>query len=165
MKHSHPVRGPVHSAHQHPHARGDNRHSHAGSAAELRDPVCGMTVSQDSPHFAVHEGERHVFCSGGCRTKFLGNPQRYLSAASAGGQGPHAHDAPPTAPAAPAPTGTVYTCPMHPEIRQDHPGNCPKCGMALEPLMPQLEEDDRAVADRPDGGPGAALQSTDAAHG
>jgi len=55
----------------------------------------------------------------------------------------HAHRPPPaTAPVAPQATGTVYTCPMHPEIRQDHPGTCPKCGMTLEPVMPTLEEDD-----------------------
>ena len=48
----------------------------------------------------------------------------------------------PAAPAAPLPVGTVYTCPMHPEIRQPHPGNCPKCGMTLEPVMPEAEEQD-----------------------
>jgi len=52
----------------------------------------------------------------------------------------HAHGAPPAAPAEAAPPGTIYTCPMHPEVRQDHPGNCPKCGMTLEPVMPALDE-------------------------
>lgn len=56
----------------------------------------------------------------------------------------HSHHAPhrhaPTAEAPTQPAGTIYTCPMHPEVRQDHPGNCPKCGMTLEPLMPTLEE-------------------------
>jgi Cu+-exporting ATPase len=46
-----------------------------------------------------------------------------------------------------APLGTIYTCPMHPEIRQDHPGNCPKCGMTLEPIVPSLEEDNPELAD------------------
>jgi Cu+-exporting ATPase len=91
----------------------------------LKDPVCGMTVREDSPHWAVHDGERFVFCSAGCRGKFLADPARYVAQSEA---------------AAPvkSPAGTIYTCPMHPEIRQDRPGTCPKCGMALEPLIPEL---------------------------
>jgi Cu+-exporting ATPase len=55
-----------------------------------------------------------------------------------GGHGAHQAESP----AAAVPDGTVYTCPMHPEVRQDHPGNCPKCGMTLEPVLPTLDEDE-----------------------
>ncbi|MBN8739135.1 MAG: heavy metal translocating P-type ATPase [Xanthomonadaceae bacterium] len=114
------------------HHHGDHQgHAHGpgpgATAAADRDPVCGMTVSADSPHHAQHAGHDYRFCSAGCRTKFVADPERYLSV-----QGEP--DAPP------APPGTTYTCPMHPQIVQDGPGACPICGMALEPLMPS--EDD-----------------------
>src|SRR5699024_9433006 len=73
-------------------------------------------------HVAEHEGQAYHFCSGGCRERFVAEPSRYLGAQPA---------------PAPAPEGAIYTCPMHPEIRQEGPGDCPKCGMALEPEMPQ----------------------------
>ena len=115
---------PSHSTQEHARAKGD-----------LRDPVCGMTVSPDSPHFLEHEGQRHVFCSAGCRTKFSADPTKYLSPTE--DRGTPAKVAGGTQAA-----GAVYTCPMHPEVRQDHPGHCPKCGMALEPLMPELGAED-----------------------
>ena len=127
---------PTHSArssnasHQHGHERDHQEHSAPGSADEaLKDPVCEMTVTTASPHKAEHAGRPYWFCSAGCRTKFLSEPQKYL--------------APVAAPVAPTPAaaGTVYTCPMHPEIRQDYPGNCPKCGMTLEPVMPSLDDE------------------------
>jgi P-type Cu+ transporter len=93
---------------------------------ELRDPVCGMTVRPDSPHVARHENREYRFCSARCREKFTADPAGYL--------GPR--DATP----APAPPGATYTCPMHPEIIRDQPGSCPLCGMALEPVMPALDE-------------------------
>jgi Cu+-exporting ATPase len=93
----------------------------------MLDPVCGMRVAPDSPHQAAHDGQDHRFCSAGCRNKFVADPQRYL------------HPDPATA-AEPAPAGAQYTCPMHPEIVQDQPGTCPICGMALEPMMPSLDE-------------------------
>jgi Cu+-exporting ATPase len=99
-------------------------------AAELKDPVCGMTVTPASPHVHEHEGKPFYFCSAGCRTKFAADPGKYLGRAA--GEMPAAE-----ASAAP---GTIYTCPMHPEIRQDHQGSCPKCGMALEPEMPSLDD-------------------------
>ncbi len=105
-------------------------HDHSAPAA-LKDPVCGMTVKPDSPHRAEVEGTQYAFCSAGCRTKFIADPHKYLH-----------RDREPAQAATPAPKGTIYTCPMHPEIRQDHPGTCPKCGMALEPLMPALEGDE-----------------------
>jgi len=101
------------------------------SPLQLTDPVCGMTVTSQSPHALAHAGKPVYFCSAGCKAKFVADPVRYLGAPLP--------DAAPVADA-PAPEGTIYTCPMHPEVRQDHPGACPKCGMALEPEMPSLEE-------------------------
>ena len=119
-----------HVGHPHAHAHDPQEHPAPGSADEaLKDPVCGMTVSTESPHKAEHVGRPYWFCSAGCRTKFLTEPQKYLA--------PVVSPAEPT----PAAAGTVYTCPMHPEIRQDHPGNCPKCGMTLEPVMPSLDDE------------------------
>jgi P-type Cu+ transporter len=93
-----------------------------------KDPVCGMTVDPTTtPHHAEHEGHTHYFCAAGCRQKFIANPSTYL----------HGHRAPPKTIA-----GAIYTCPMHPEVKQDGPGDCPACGMALEPMMPSLDEDD-----------------------
>ncbi|MBX4303886.1 YHS domain-containing protein, partial [Mycobacterium tuberculosis] len=73
-------------------------------------------------HHARHAGSDYHFCSDGCRRKFIAEPQRYLDPAS------HI--------AEPVPAGTLYTCPMDPEIVQEGPGTCPICGMALEPMMP-----------------------------
>ncbi|MGR3793008.1 heavy metal translocating P-type ATPase [Vannielia sp. SX4] len=90
-----------------------------------KDPVCGMTVERASAaHMAKHEGQRFYFCSARCQETFEAEPETYLG------------DRPP--PAA-MPEGTQYTCPMHPEIVQDHPGDCPKCGMALEPMTPSAD--------------------------
>ena len=84
------------------------------------DPVCGMKVD---PHAGKpsHDYQGHIyhFCSAGCQAKFVADPGRYLNK----------QDEP-----EPAPPGTLYTCPMHPEIVQDAPGPCPICGMALEPM-------------------------------
>jgi Cu+-exporting ATPase len=104
------------------------------------DPVCGMTVANDSPHAATHKGEQYVFCSAGCRTKFVASPDKYLKAADDRGHVQAAHISKAVS-AAEMPAGTIYTCPMHPEVRQVGPGNCPKCGMALEPEMPSEHED------------------------
>src|SRR5512145_2019137 len=93
----------------------------------LRDPVCGMTVDpHKTSHRAGYGGRTHYFCSAGCREKFAADPARYLAPAEA--------KAPP-----PAPAGTIYTCPMHPQIRQVGPGSCPICGMALEPELVSAE--------------------------
>jgi len=96
-------------------------------AGMTTDPVCGMAVDPAATaHHAHHDGSDYPFCSDGCRRTFLADPQRYLDPAS------HI--------AEPGPTGTLYTCPMHPQIVQEGPGTCPLCGMALEPKMPGLEE-------------------------
>ena len=101
----------------------------AGSESGLvKDPVCGMTVDpQTTAHHAEHAGHDYYFCSARCREKFMADPAACLGERE---------------PAPPAPAGTIYTCPMHPEVRQIGPGDCPKCGMALEPMMPTLDEDD-----------------------
>ena len=108
------------------------------SAAKARDPVCGMSVDPaTAKHRAEHAGQTFYFCSPGCRTKFESDPARYLDKKPAGNRHEahdHAHPAPARAKAPETPSGgTIYTCPMHPEIRQVGPGNCPICGMALEP--------------------------------
>ena len=98
-------------------------HAHAG-VGKAKDPVCGMNVDPaTAKHSAEHQGTAYYFCSGGCREKFLADPERYLAL--------HESRTEP----APAPEGTIYTCPMHPEIRQVGPGDCPICGMALEPAV------------------------------
>ena len=106
---------------------GHDHHPHAldGDASELRerqrDPVCGMSVDpRTTPHRQQHAGRPYFFCSAGCQSKFSDNPTKYLARSEL------------TAPPA-APEGTIYTCPMHPQIRQVGPGFCPICGMALEP--------------------------------
>ena len=84
------------------------------------DPVCGMDVNtRKAAHTATHAGHDYYFCSAGCKSKFKADPERYL------GDRPEPES---------IPSGTLYTCPMHPEIVQEGPGICPKCGMALEPM-------------------------------
>ncbi len=131
-----------HGGHQgHPNSA---EHAHGEQPASqpvddvLRDPVCGMVVTPASPHRAEHAGRPFWFCSSGCRTKFMADPQKYVSAVVE----PVAATEPvPVTVAATAPAaGTIYTCPMHPEIRQDLPGSCPKCGMTLEPVLPSLDD-------------------------
>jgi len=121
-----------HEDHAHPHAP-HHPQPPAGVAA-LKDPVCGMTVTEQSPHHAEHEGRPYYFCSTKCLAKFSAEPQKYLL--------PAERDAVPVEADAEAAPGTIYTCPMHPEIRQDHPGHCPKCGMSLEPVLPDLEDNE-----------------------
>ncbi|MDE1902495.1 MAG: heavy metal translocating P-type ATPase [Alphaproteobacteria bacterium] len=91
-----------------------------------RDPVCGMTVDPAvTPHRAHHRGADYFFCNAGCRAKFIATPEKYLA---------------PATPETKAPTGTKWTCPMHPEIVREAPGACPICGMALEPVIPAPSE-------------------------
>ena len=126
-----PVKLDPHTHHHGTHHHGDHAaHDHgahgpdtapAADDGRVLDPVCGMRVDpHTAKHRFEHEGHPYYFCSAGCRTKFETDPEKYLDKA----------DAPPPAL---VPAGTVYTCPMHPEIRQVGPGSCPICGMALEP--------------------------------
>jgi len=117
--------------HAHHHAaHGDHANCHHGStpadAHLAKDPVCGMSVDPaTAKHRAEHDGRTWYFCSAGCRARFENDPAKYLT--------------PATVPAPRAPAGTIYTCPMHPEIRQVGPGSCPLCGMALEPEVATAE--------------------------
>ncbi|MFN3412870.1 MAG: heavy metal translocating P-type ATPase [Thermoanaerobaculum sp.] len=106
--------------------------------AGARDPVCGMTVNPEkTPHRFAYKGVTYFFCCQHCLAKFSANPETYLQAAPAPGEA-LTHGAP--APKAAAAAHTVYTCPMHPEVRKSAPGSCPLCGMALEPLAVAAEE-------------------------
>jgi Cu+-exporting ATPase len=108
----------------HDHPSHDHGHD-AGHTAGARDPVCGMNVDPaKSPHRFDYRGETFHFCSAGCRTKFAADPKQYLEK---------------TVAKADVPQGTIYTCPMHPQIRQVGPGNCPICGMTLEPEVASLD--------------------------
>ena len=108
------------------HAGHVHHHDHGAAAAKVLDPVCGMTVDPaTSKHRFEHHGETFHFCSAGCRTKFAADPAKYLAKEKT--------------PEPEMPAGTIYTCPMHPEIRQVGPGSCPICGMALEPEVASLE--------------------------
>jgi Cu+-exporting ATPase len=112
MKHEH-----------HEHGHGSGGHQHAATLEKAKDPVCGMTVDPSTAkHVFEHEGVKRYFCCDGCRAKFQADPGKYLAGKAA-------------APA-PAPKGAEYTCPMHTEIVQAGPGDCPKCGMALVPMVP-----------------------------
>ena len=105
---------------------GHDHHAHHPDAATVIDPVCGMSVDPaTSKHRFDHQGHAFHFCSAGCRTKFSADPVKYLEK----------REPPPEMPA-----GTIYTCPMHPEIRQEGPGTCPICGMALEPDVISLDD-------------------------
>ena len=115
-EHSHD--SPAHHAHQHMPTTAD------ATGAAVKDPVCGMTVDPaKTAHHAEFAGATYHFCSAGCREKFIAEPARYAKLAPK-----------PQAGAAVV-EGTIYTCPMHPEIRQAGPGNCPICGMTLEPVV------------------------------
>lgn len=111
---------------KHDHAKSDAHEHHAHGAAEtkqltVKDPVCGMGVDpHTAKHRAEHEGHPNYFCSDGCREKFVADPAKYLNKAEG---------------AEPVDQNAIYTCPMHPEIRQVGPGSCPICGMGLEPLV------------------------------
>jgi Cu+-exporting ATPase len=93
----------------------------------FHDPVCGMWVKANPEKEVEYEGQVYHFCSTGCTTKFRAKPEAYLH--------PEEQE-----PAPPAPPGTQYICPMDPEIVQEVPGACPLCGMALEPMMPSLDD-------------------------
>ena len=93
-----------------------------------KDPICGMTVDEATSIHAERDGQTFYFCSEHCRKKFLAGPETGK-------------------PEAETTAKTIYTCPMHPEVQQDHPGDCPKCGMALEPMTAMVGPDDGADAE------------------
>jgi Cu+-exporting ATPase len=125
-----------------------------------RDPVCGMTVDPQKARGGSfeHDGRTYYFCSPGCRETFAADPSGVLARgpkgmgatpqpmtltrkpkASTPASSSHAHAAPVSPAHAPVGATTKYTCPMHPEIVQDGPGDCPICGMALEPVLPSAD--------------------------
>ncbi|MGY3586147.1 Cu+-exporting ATPase [Bradyrhizobium sp. USDA 4341] len=105
------------------------KHDHDATPAEAAfaiDPVCGMKVDPaTAKHRFSYQGEEYLFCSGRCRERFEAEPDKYLKPREA---------------EPPMPAGTIYTCPMHPEVRQVGPGSCPICGMALEPEQISLDD-------------------------
>jgi len=103
---------------------------HADTSSQLKDPVCGMPVTTESEHSYFFNELMYYFCRNGCKEKFIRLPNKYLDK----GSGNLAVSEPLA--------GAIYTCPMHPEIQQDHPGSCSLCGMSLEPLIPELGEDE-----------------------
>ncbi len=146
-------------AHDHHHHSSSSSGPATGAADKFRDPVCGMMVNPATAVSAEHDGKTYHFCCDGCRTSFVADPGKYLNAKPfelppkkpmghdhahhghdhAHHGHDHAHHHAQAGAAKPAPAGTKYTCPMHPEIVQDGPGDCPICGMALEPVMPTAE--------------------------
>lgn len=123
--------------HDHPEGHQGSRQAQQAGAtcAHVIDPVCGMTVDPNTTsHHSEYAGKAFSFCSASCRAKFVANPDQYL------------HRSAPRP--APAPEGAIYTCPMHPQVRQVGPGSCPICGMALEPELVTAEsEPNRELAD------------------
>ncbi len=116
--------GTTHAAH--PHGCCGGEHEAGAATAPAIDPVCGMKVDPaTAKHRFSYRGRDYFFCGGRCRERFEAEPEKFLAAR-------------PAAPAAPA--GAIYTCPMHPEVRQVGPGSCPICGMALEPEQVSLDQ-------------------------
>ena len=114
----------------HEHGHDHSHHEHSSDENSLKDPVCGMTVTSQSKHSYSLKNIAYYFCSNGCKEKFIGAPSKYLDGGLKDSESPASV------------AGTIYTCPMHPQIRQNQPGNCPICGMSLEPLLPELEEEE-----------------------
>src|SRR5690348_1470918 len=136
-------RGQGMNANEHAHCNGHAMPAVAAAEYAI-DPVCGMRVAASSPRHVDHDGTRYWFCCDGCRDNFRADPDKYLAKAGSPHAAPgHIHHRPGQVRAEQpeAPTGTIYTCPMHPEVRQIGPGHCPKCGMALEPELPSAGED------------------------
>ena len=116
-------------AHGHGHHH-DHAHCHVqdkpADIAPAIDPVCGMKVDPATArHRLAYQGRDYFFCGGRCRERFEADPEKYLK---------------PRETEPPAPAGAIYTCPMHPEVRQQGPGSCPICGMALEPEQISLDD-------------------------
>ena len=101
---------------------------------QLKDPVCDMSVSSDSEYAYNYADKQYVFCSEHCLKKFKETPEQYLDKVT-------------SPPRKTEGKSNTYTCPMHPEVIQDHPGHCPKCGMALEPDTSSGEEKNEELID------------------
>ncbi len=108
----------------------ENNSKPATNELRNKDSVCGMEVNGSTSNSLEYEGQKYFFCSKHCKDKFESNPLKFIAVGS-------------TQPsnAVKEQEGAVFTCPMHPEILQNHPGNCPKCGMALEPMTPTLSDE------------------------
>ncbi len=125
--------GSVHAGHHHgaaapasPCCAGKHGEAAKAAAAGAIDPVCGMRVDPaTAKHHCTHQSQDYFFCSGRCRERFEAEPEKFLQ---------------PKQPEPAAPAGAIYTCPMHPEVRQVGPGSCPICGMALEPEQVSLDD-------------------------
>lgn len=102
-----------------------NKKHISASASDLKDPICGMDVTTESEHHLQHNHHDYYFCSSYCKNKFAASPETYLSPVPLNTSGCHDDSC--------GLTSATYTCPMHPEVEQQGPGSCPKCGMALEP--------------------------------
>ncbi|MBX3022766.1 MAG: heavy metal translocating P-type ATPase [Bdellovibrionales bacterium] len=129
MKHDHTHNHTHHHNHGDGHACCSIKGANKPDQSLVKDPVCGMMIDPKNAKggSTVHDGETFYFCNPKCKTKFEADPAKYLGA--------------------PKPVSTedkekIYTCPMHPEVRQKGPGNCPICGMALEPEEVSLEEEE-----------------------
>src|SRR5436853_1662969 len=120
-----------HSDHPHPSAMDPGK-----KGAEFVDPVCHMRVGADATESMLYQGALYRFCSRKCAEAFRKDPGKYVQAPSPSVKAP-AQSLP----------GTIYTCPMHPEVRRVGPGNCPICGMALEPLDAAAGEDGGELRD------------------
>ena len=133
------------------------------SAVQLKDPVCGMKISADSEYHTEYKNENYYFCSDSCQHKFTENPRQYMNKQKAPqielvdepvadaclvhSETEQETDTCSDCKGVPETTKIQYTCPMHPEIIQDHPGSCPKCGMALESMTVAAEEDNTELND------------------
>ena len=121
---SHDHTHPDHARHEHMDHERSGLNQAAAAADKVKDPVCGMSVDpHTAKHHADHQGKPYYFCSAGCQAKFAADPTKYVKPEKA----------------KVVPAGTIYTCPMHPQIRQVGPGFCPICGMALEPEIVTAE--------------------------
>ncbi|MEO8003170.1 MAG: heavy metal translocating P-type ATPase [Arenimonas sp.] len=135
MNHEHKHSSPDEMA---PKAACCSSHGATDKSATALDPVCGMKVDPVTAKFkTTHQQQEYFFCSARCLEKFTADPSKYLT--------PKAE--PLSAPVVPVAAGMIYICPMHPEIRQPGPGICPICGMALEPEMPILDDDNPELRD------------------
>ncbi len=148
MAASHPSGAHDPSQHHHDHAHSDGDAT-SETQDRVRDPVCGMMVDpHTTPHRRQFGGRTYYFCSAGCLATFSGSPEKYLAPSG-------------TKPPDTVPEGTIYTCPMHPQIRQVGPGDCPICGMALEPELATADVRAQSRARRHDAGAsGSALVLT-----